>query len=85
MRFPDLPAAVGALKIELERTPGQGWLVRYGDFWEDHLTIDEALGSVASIMFTGRGMFLKNPIEHFLWDSHYNPGPPQLPEKAGAP
>lgn len=69
------------MKIELEKSES-GWLVRYGDYWEDHLQLDEALGTVASIMFTGHAPYLKNPIQHFLWNAHYNPGPPLLTENA---
>ena len=66
-------------KIELEKLE-TGWLVRWGHLSEDHLMLDEALGVVASIMFTGHAPYLKNPIEHILWDSKWNPGPPLLTE-----
>jgi len=67
------------MKIELEKHEF-GWSVRYGHLTEDHLMLDEALGTVASIMFTGKAPYLKNPMQHFLWDIHYNPGPPLLTE-----
>ena len=70
------------MKIELEKHESFGWKVRYGDYWEDRLTLDEALGCVASIMFTGKAPYLKNPIEHALWDLRYDPGPPLLTENA---
>lgn len=73
------------MKIELEKTE-TGWLVRYGELWEDSLSLDEALGCVASIMFTGKAPYLKNDLQHFLWNIHYCPSelPKLLPERCSA-
>jgi hypothetical protein len=68
-------------KIELEKLE-TGWLVRWGELWEDRLCLDEALGVVASIMYTGRAPYLKNELQHALWNLHYCVFPNLLPEKA---
>lgn len=68
------------IRIELEKQE-TGWLVRYGYLWEDRLCLDEALGCVASIMFTGRAPYLKNEWEHVIWNLKYDP-PKLLPERA---
>lgn len=65
------------MKIELEKQE-TGWLVRWGDLWEDSLCLDEALGVVASIMFTGRAPYLKNAVQHAIWDAKYGSHPPQI-------
>jgi len=72
------------IRIVLEKQDN-GWLVRYGEFWEDRLCLDEALGCVASIMFTGHAPYLKNELQHYLWNSRYAPNdlPKLLPERAG--
>ena len=65
-------------KIELEKRE-IGWFVRWGELWEDRLMLDEALGAVASIMFTGKAPYLRNDLQHALWNLHYGyPGPPQI-------
>lgn len=58
------------MKIELEKTD-TGWCVRYGELWDDRLCLDEALGSVASLMFTGKSPYLKNDLQHALWNMKY--------------
>jgi hypothetical protein len=69
------------MKIELEKQEF-GWLVRCGDLWEDSLCLDEALGCVASLMFTGHAPYLKNDFDHAIWDSKYGFHPPLITEKA---
>jgi hypothetical protein len=71
------------VRIELEKL-STGWFVRCGERWEDRLTLDEALGAVASLMLTGRAPYLKNDVEHALWDLHYGYWQPQLPEHSSA-
>jgi len=73
------------MKIELEKRD-IGWFVRYGERWEDRLCLDEALGVVASIMYTGHAPYLKNGLEHALWDAKYGSydDPPLLTERSSA-
>jgi hypothetical protein len=61
---------LATMKIELEKLE-TGWRVRWGQLWEDRLCLDEALGCVASIMFTGHAPYLKNELQHFLWNARY--------------
>jgi hypothetical protein len=60
------------MKIELEKQE-HGWFVRYGSVWEHSLSLDEVLGCVASILFTGRAMYLRTDFQHAIWNEHYRP------------
>lgn len=57
-------------KIELERKDDM-WFLRWGKFWMDHLTSDEALGTIASIIYADKSGYLKTDEEHAAWDAKY--------------
>jgi hypothetical protein len=61
------------MKIIIEKLE-TGWLVRWGELWEDRLTHGEALETVASIIFTGKAPYLKTDLQHFLWNLQYDQG-----------
>lgn len=58
------------LVITLENLE-HGWKITYGDQWEDHLGRDEALGTIAEIIYTGKAHYLKTQPEHDEWDKKY--------------
>lgn len=66
-------------QIELEKRE-YGWYVRSGELWCEELTGGEALEVVASIILTGRAPYLRNDLQHFLWNSRYGIGPKLLTE-----
>jgi hypothetical protein len=47
------------------------YTVRWGNVWEDMLTKDEVLGTIASILYAGKACFLKNDFEHILFNAKY--------------
>ena len=57
-------------KIELENNEGM-WYLRWGNKWMDHLTSDEALGTIASIIYAGNASYLKTDEEHAAWNAKY--------------
>ena len=61
------------MKIIIEKLE-TGWLVRWGELWEDRLTRGEALEAVATIILTGKAPYLKNDLQHFLWNLQYDRG-----------
>ena len=57
-------------KIELENNEGM-WYLRWGKKWMDHLTSDEALGTIASIIYVGKADYLKTDEEHAAWEHRH--------------
>jgi hypothetical protein len=57
-------------KIELESNE-EMWFLRWGNLWMDHLTADEALGTIASIIYAGKAGYLKTDEEHAAWNAKY--------------
>ncbi len=69
------------MHIEIQKRD-TGWFVRCGERWEDRLDTGEALYCVARLMITGKTPYLKNGLEHALWDGKYGYyGPALLAEK----
>jgi hypothetical protein len=54
--------------VTISHSDETGWKVQQGDRWADRLGTDEALGSVASWMFTGKFLYtMKTAAE---WEAY---------------
>lgn len=64
------------MKLEIEKTADRGWLVRYGERWEDQLGFDEALGVCAKFIISGPDElipYLKTDAQHEALRAKYGP------------
>jgi hypothetical protein len=66
------------MKITLELEE-HGWMVSAKEdgkplVWADSLSRDEALGTVAEIIYTKNAHYLKTYEQHRTWDAQYRPG-----------